>query len=613
MPLLLEVKMPVFSPDSELFICKVPWDNTYKHVRLYEDSYSQQEEIKTMSSFPTGFYQYTYIRWNHSIRVGDVYPEQLQYCNYVMFKNSNTPDARWVYAFIIKCNYLNDKVAELVLETDVWQTYMFDVDFRPRQFIERQHITQPESFTSAYILAPEPDIAAGCGYWQGKEDSTYTDDFTPDKLVICTTADVSYYDDLGQPQTLPQKRVDVYGTCQNGVPAGASYYGFNVAPVGEVGGYQMMRDLNIVGAGNAVADVFLFPSNFYPDLSGPIDGGMGGAYANYREHSNFSHVHRTYNITRPTYYGSIGGVTFYPKNLKTMTYPYCFIRVQAITGEYHDYKWEDFNNSDDSNIVTFSGSAHLSPDAQGVIFPLNYLGYDYAYHHAITFPCTIKCTWTYGAYSNWSAQNKLGNILQGVVGAAMLAVPAGRGIGAAAKALGYARKVEKAGTFLSPYANKAFQAAAQGATPGQAASAAMQGSGLMMGSGAMMLGELASSVYNASAQPDTRQGVATTADMFNAGYGVGRVRFIPMHLRTMQLYGIDLFFTVYGYALNALAPVHITGRQFWNYVKTANCALPGLNIPSNALAEIHRTFDDGIFFWHTLNGFGTFREDNPMI
>lgn len=592
-----------FYPDTQFYICRVPWDNTYKHVRLYDDSDSQEADIKLLSITRVDYHQYTYIRWNNTIRVGDVEPEHLQYANYVMYRNGNSTDARWVYAFIVECNYLNDKVAELVIETDVWQTYMFDVDFTIPQFIVRQH-TRNDDFYSNYEA--EPDFPGQLWEYNSVSEidqSDETDMFTPSMVVIATSADVEYYQGATGNEV---RKVDLAGGIYNGIPSGLAYYAFHV-DTPEWTAMQMVRDLNRAGAGDAIADIFMFPGIW---ISGVGNAG-GAAYAANKVNYTGSAMHQYLSLTRPT---TIDG-TFTPFNNKTLHYPYNFLRIQATTGEFMDVEWELWSRGSETKQLVMSCA--ISPNAQGTIM-LNgqYRGITRNPEKVLTFPVAIKVPWTYGSYANWSAQNKLSNVLQGVAGAAMLAIPGAAAVRAGGMAL-------KAGL---PYAAGALSSAGSGATAVgavsgaagvgkhfagralNAASTALAPNALTAGAGVASLASLQSNIYYQSHQANTVRGTVDSGDMFAAYGNKHYVDFKYVHLSSSAIRQVDHFFTVYGYAVNKIGQMNMTQRAYWNYVQTRDCSVRGKYVPSYAMDIIHSTLDSGVFFWHTTASFGTFFE-----
>lgn len=58
--------------------------------------------------------------------------------NYVMYQNTHYSN-KWFYAFILKMEYINDNMTRIVITTDPFQTWQFDITFM-QSFVEREMI-----------------------------------------------------------------------------------------------------------------------------------------------------------------------------------------------------------------------------------------------------------------------------------------------------------------------------------------------------------------------------------------------------------------------------------------------------------------------------------------
>ena len=79
----------------------------------------------------------TYLRKNSTIAWNGNFDDIIEY-NYVMYQNENYSD-KWFYAFITDLIYENDYLTYIKIETDVFQTWQFDINIK-QSFVERQHI-----------------------------------------------------------------------------------------------------------------------------------------------------------------------------------------------------------------------------------------------------------------------------------------------------------------------------------------------------------------------------------------------------------------------------------------------------------------------------------------
>ena len=150
--------MSAVTPDSNIRLLKCP---------LKLDDYNQLT-FATVTAQTTYFQSLpyltddnlTYIRKDGVIRVGTAYVdyEDLLAYNYVMYQNKHY-DTKWFYAYITDIQYKNDGMTEISIETDVFQTWQFDIIWK-HSFIEREHVnddtlgkhTVPENLeTGEYI------------------------------------------------------------------------------------------------------------------------------------------------------------------------------------------------------------------------------------------------------------------------------------------------------------------------------------------------------------------------------------------------------------------------------------------------------------------------------
>lgn len=123
-------------PSSVLYICEgIPWDNNYKHLRLYDSAAAAQAAIIAKARFT--FTKFNYISKTNSVRVDGV-SDQFKMCNYIAYNNAGYSD-KWYYAFITSVEYLADKTAIIHFEEDVFQTWFYNMQIQPC-FVEREHV-----------------------------------------------------------------------------------------------------------------------------------------------------------------------------------------------------------------------------------------------------------------------------------------------------------------------------------------------------------------------------------------------------------------------------------------------------------------------------------------
>lgn len=120
-------------PSTTIFLCNVSeLDQNYTHTFDFSTGESQLNYF--LKRVVKRYDEYIYLRKDRAIRI-DGYIEDLELCNYLFYRNNT----KYYYCFIKEKNYINDNVTELIIETDVIQTYLFDYKILD-SFVDRCHV-----------------------------------------------------------------------------------------------------------------------------------------------------------------------------------------------------------------------------------------------------------------------------------------------------------------------------------------------------------------------------------------------------------------------------------------------------------------------------------------
>lgn len=147
--------MPI-QPDTNIRILKTPFEIDENNQLTFTDTTAQETYFKSLPYIEEE--ECYYQRKDNVIRFPAHIDTILEY-NYVMYQNDNYSN-KWFYAFITKMEYLNDNTTLITIETDVFQTWQFDIIYK-RSFVEREHVnndtvglhTIPEGLeTGEYII-----------------------------------------------------------------------------------------------------------------------------------------------------------------------------------------------------------------------------------------------------------------------------------------------------------------------------------------------------------------------------------------------------------------------------------------------------------------------------
>lgn len=505
----------VIFPSTNLKVLRgVPLDNTYKDTLTFADKTAQM--LYFSGKVKHSFSACTPIRQNNSIKV-EFNPNSLYDCNYIMFQNENFGD-KWFYAFIKEVNFINTSVTEIIFEIDVMQTWYFDYTVKP-SFVEREH---PNTDNIGDNLVPE-----------GLETGDYTYeafDGTPEinemAIVVCSTVD-----DLGN---------SLMGGNYTGIYSGACLYAWSASNFNAVSSF--LQEIDTAGKGEAVSCIFLMPKAMIPNF---VEGEL--VYSPSPEI-----IQKIY----PKRVTSIDG--YAPKNKKLLTYPFNFLTVSTLNGASATYHYEYFS---DATQMEFTISGNVAPSPTVFLLPNNYKGVMTNYDEALKMKGYPLCSWTYGAFSNWLAQNAMSLPLS-IIG------------GSLAVAGGIAT-----------------------ANP------------LAVGGGLLAIGQSMGQVYQHSIQPPQSRG--SQGDGANVALGIQTFAFMPMCIRKEFAERIDNFFSMFGYKTNNVKMPNIKGRRSWNYVKTIDVTIVG-SLSVDAMAKIKACFNSGITFWHG-DYVGDYTRDNSII
>lgn len=132
-----------FTPETQIYILKgVECDamnNTYWGV--YEDKESQLQFFLNNFEHKV-FNDFTYQRVNGVVNIEGDFDELRKY-NYMIYKNRKAgAGSKWIYCFITQVGYVSDSVCSISFETDVMQTWRFEIE---------------ESFLPSYIAFEHRD------------------------------------------------------------------------------------------------------------------------------------------------------------------------------------------------------------------------------------------------------------------------------------------------------------------------------------------------------------------------------------------------------------------------------------------------------------------------
>lgn len=406
---------------AEVYLAKgIPWDDTYKNVRLFANEQLLIGYIKSMT--PAGFEFKNCSPVNYGYAVVNVPLNELiaHDCNYIMFLNSPYV-TKWQYGFITKVEPLSVRSCKVFFVPDVWQTTIFDAQLMP-SFIERQ------------IVAKNEDVIGANTYPEGLEYGDYT---MPDKNI---EYQAPTRDERGQYSIVFASSFDNEGnqgkgSYQQDVYSGIQYNVFNSPDLAN----QFIDAVLEFGYIDGIIDCFMMPSIFISDDE-----------LQYK------------TIEIPKKYDNING--YAPKNNKLFCYPYNFLYANNNCGNDMEYKYEYFNTVANPNVCIMTYTVSLSTQPTLYAYPQDYRGMSQDYIDAITFDRYPKCPINVDSFKAWLAQTGSTRLTSGL---ANLGMPEWVQTGAA-MLLNYGARATTAANTLSGVIGGVAQAAQAYVQPPQA-------------------------------------------------------------------------------------------------------------------------------------------------
>lgn len=545
------------TPNTELYLIKSPLELDNKNQLTFATKQAQANYFLSLPKLET--YQFTYQRKDGVIRYPAHIDSIIEY-NYVMYKNNNYTD-KWFYAYIDKMEYINDNMTNIYISTDVYQTWMFDIDVK-RSFVIREHVnddtfglnTVPESLeTGEYIQNGDMTPFT---YLRNSVD--WTHGYYPSEFITC----------VGSNRDLTVSSFDpLYGGLSPGFFSGVGYYVFPM----EADFSHCLKKLSDAGHIDAIESVFLIPKSWlYTNPTWIEPFGTGVYKVGYPDIDNILNCGgKNIDIQMKN---SIDGYT--PVNKKLLTSEYNYLYVTNYTGADTTYKYEHFvGTTGGVKSCNFQLRGSIGPGCSIELVPSQYYKSNDLYQaasYSLPAPKLPLCNWNSDQYTNWLAQTGVnralsiaGSVVSGVAGAAMIATGAGAGIGA----------------------------------------------GLIVGGIGGIISQ-AAQVHEHSYAPNSTSGSLNSSDInFINSRCFG---FYPMSIKAEFARKIDRIFSAIGYRVNEMKIPNITGRTNWNYVQTQACAILG-DVPQEDLQTIKDMFDSGVTFWHNPSTFLDYSQNNAII
>ena len=545
--------MSAITPQTELRLLKCPIEKDNLNQMNFSNATAQYNYFNSLTHLTAD--NFTYQRKEGIIRYPEHIDNLLGY-NYVMYQNEAYTN-KWFYAFITNMEYVNDKMTNITIKTDVFQTWQFDLIYK-RSYVEREHVnndtaglhTIPEGLeTGEYIAGTK-----GIFDWS----NSIFDDWS---IVMSVTPDSDLF---------PSVNNRWYG----GVFSGTVFIEFSGSYVSHAGVF--IKAMNSASKLDAITSIFMYPKIALDTESYSFTFGQTVVNCGLLKSSEDAETISIPIGEKPTTLGS-----YTPRNKKLLTSDYTYLLVDNGVGGVKKYNFEDFASGNSPTII-FDFMSNVTPSGSVIYAPKKYKG--------VSGTNTLEsfsggkypiCSWSGDPYTNWLTQsgiNRTFNFGRDAIGL---------GIGAGTLALG--------------------------AATGNPLLTLSGVSGLTTGVGTTVndiVDDIKERKQHQIAPPELT-GNESLGDVIFA-YQRTVPKYYYMHIKEEYATIIDKFFDMYGYKVSNVKVPNVTGRTNWNYVKTININLEG-DIPEADLQEIKNIFNNGVTIWHNPSTYLDYSQSNAIV
>lgn len=426
---------------------------------------------------------------------------------YMRYKNTSFENF-WFYAFVTEVEYINNGLTEIHFEIDNMLTYM-GVFTLGECFVERQHTTGDNIGDNIC----DERLEIGDYKYRAVTSSDTTSTLS---IVVLST-------------------VDKDGTAGNGGIDGNIYNGCQLLKFRTAADVNAFLDkLTDEQKSSAIVSMNMIPESY------------AGSTINHHE----------VVINKP--YADIDG--YKPKNNKLFIYPYNYISVTNLQGNFADFRYEFFSGT--SAYFTIEGMLSANPEL--IMTPVNYKGVQKNYSEKMSLSGFPSCSYAIDSYKAYLAQERSNVAIDAL----------------SSMSAGDLRAVSQAAQLLQN----------------------VPGSGVLS-SVASITGEM----YKYSQRPPQAGGNQGSDTLVN----LGQKDFVFIQKNITRNYAemIDNYFDLFGYAVRQHLVPNMNARPNWTYCKTIGCIVHG-NMPSSAARDIESMFDAGVRFWKNHNNIGNYSLDN---
>lgn len=390
----------LITPNSRIILLKNPIEMDNLNQLTFSNATAQYNYFYGLSKLECE--NATYQRKDGVIRFptdpelsGTTYEDLLQY-NYCMYQNTAW-DNKWFYAFIKKITFDNPGMSLIEIETDVYQSWMFEITWK-KCFVEREHVNND---TRGLHTIPE-NLELGEPIQCGDPVELFSRGYMTYICIACTeVAD-------NTPHVSDNRTF-------NGVYSGLYYLLFSTSADAS----KYIHALDELGKADSISSVFLIPTDF--QFSTTWYEATLGSYTFEFAVLDESGYHKVLADNQQVTLLNTIGNNYTPKNNKLFTWPYNYFYLSNHVGTDVTFKYEDFSGTPSFRVI-----GAVTPGCSIKCIPLNYKNTSdtsssfKSFNYGVNAGKYPICSWNSDVYTNWLTQNGV-NIGLDILGSTMSA------------------------------------------------------------------------------------------------------------------------------------------------------------------------------------------------
>lgn len=558
----------MFIPDTEVrLLNNVPLSNTYEHQMTFDTKDAQTSFFYNKANPNTVFTDFTYVKSDSTIQVGRG-RDELYTCNYLMFRNENFTQ-KWFYAFITKLEYINPNTTKVHFEIDVYQTWLFEMEWKP-SYIVREHTKRWNADGTPVVNTVDEGLDYGSEY-----ETVALEQYVP-------------FTDVYFMVIVCKNRMDVNGNEEvdpslNGVVQPLTYYIHPFKLDGSV------PSISIDGVNQSLST---------------LEDVLRAIYKNTKAVNNVVSLYVTEHIGQSSLSFSMSEIepvniqddntnftTLYAKNIKS---------YKKTTKNFGN-KYDGFASVDESKLLMHPYTVTLMTDMKGNAQEIKneYIDGEFlAVNVRGSLGTSNKVSYTVANYLKSIGIDEIGH---GIINESPNDVPIITDM-LSAYLQGNRNQLQNQMQHIAFSSIAGTIGSAMG-TVGSALARNPVGvvGGLGEMAGGMMnsyfqIGGLLAKQKDLSATPPQLSQMGGNTS-FDYGNGISGVYIIKKQITAEYRKKLSDYFKMYGYKVNELKVPNLKSRQHFNFIQTAGANIIG-NIPHDDLQKIKSIFNNGVTLWH---------------